>query len=160
APRCRPWSPRLLRGIGVVGLLVVGIGATAQVVNSRTPAPSPRVTVPDMAATPPGIEAALPALDRAYRLAAADGRWSELIDLAGVIHRLGEVAHDRQGFDPLALKIYRSALTQARREASLDNVMRVAEGLGELGDQEGFRESIRIAEALAAGDREAEADVR
>lgn len=55
---------------------------------------------------------------------------------------------------------YLGALARARRAGSLDGVLSAAEGLAVLGDREGVERAIRIAEALAAGDPEAQADVR
>jgi hypothetical protein len=149
-----------MKGVCVLALLAMTAGAAGQVLTGHSPGPLSPAPPPGNNETGAHLEAALPALDRAYRAAAADGRWAELIALADVVRRLGHVARDEEKFDAIALDIYRSALTHARRQASLDGVLRIADGFGELGDRDGLKECVRIAERLAAGDREGEADVR
>jgi hypothetical protein len=51
-------------------------------------------------------------------------------------------------------------LGQARRAGSVEGVLAAADRLAALGDREGAERAVRIAEALAAGDPEATADVR
>jgi hypothetical protein len=142
----------------VLALVALSAGNAGQALTGHPPAPASLAQAPSVNETAAHIRAAMPALDRAYCAAAAGGRWAELIDLGDVLRRLGHVAGDPEAFGAAALEIYRSALIHARRQASLDGVLRVAEGLGELGDLDGLKECVRIAALLAAGDREA--DVR
>jgi hypothetical protein len=147
-----------MKCVCVLTLLAMSVGTAAQVLTGQVVAPASHAPGANSNGTAP-IHAALPALDQAYRAAEASGDTAELIALADTVRQLGRVARDPT-FNTTAVEMYRTALLHARREASLDGVLRIAEGFGELGDREDLRESVRIAERLAGGDREAEGDVR
>jgi hypothetical protein len=98
--------------------------------------------------------------NEAYRAALRDGRWEELTQVADAYRRIGEVMGSQETFDGRAREIYRRALSRARRQASLDGVLTVAEALAALGDREGVEQSIRVAERLAGPDPERAAEVR
>lgn len=150
-----------MKGVWLLALMALGAGAAAgQALMGRGAGlfPPARSQSVNEAAAP--IHAAALALDQAYRAAAAGGHWAELVELGHAFRRLGHVAGDPATFDAAALATFRAALTHARRQTSLDGVLRAAEGFGELGDRNGLKESVRIAELLAAGDPEAEADLR
>ncbi len=100
------------------------------------------------------------ALDDAYRVAAAGGDWEALLEVGDAARRVGDVADSPETFDARAREMYRSALARARRQGSLDGVLRVGEALAALGDREGLKESIRTARVLAGRDPEGRADVR
>jgi len=84
--------------------------------------------------------------------------WNADSQAAGVSRDRGPVAA-RSTSDADA-RAALEALARARRVGSLDGVLSAAEGLAALGDREGVERAIRIAEALAAGNPEARADVR
>src|SRR5262249_59320853 len=96
----------------------------------------------------------------AYRAALRDGRWEELTQVGDAYRRIGEVTGSQEAFDGRAREIYRQALYRARKQASLDGVLTVAEALAALGDREGVEQSIRVAERLAGPDPERLTDVR
>lgn len=85
--------------------------------------------------------------------------WNADSQAAGVSRDRGPVAAGPTS-DADARAAHLEALARARRVGSLDGVLSAAEGLAALGDREGVERAIRIAEALAAGDPEARADVR
>ena len=85
--------------------------------------------------------------------------WNSDLQTAGVSRDRGPVAAASTS-DADARAAHLGALARARRMGSLDGVLTAAEGLAALGDREGVERAIRIAEALAAGDPEARADVR
>ncbi len=91
---------------------------------------------------------------------ATTGRsWEALLAAGETARRIGDVTGARDEADAKARQLYRSALSQARQQASLDGVLRAAEALAEVGDHEGVKESMRIAKILAGSDREARADL-
>ncbi len=146
----RPWrriatkGPWLLAPL-LVAVLAVSVAPTNPVVG-EPPAPT--------------VHRSVQALDDAYRVAAAGGDWEALLEVGDAARRVGDAADSPETFDARAREMYRSALAWARRQGSLDGVLRVGEALAALGDREGFKESIRTAKVLAGRDPEAQADVR
>lgn len=113
----------------------------------------------DDALTKGDVKAAARAWRHALDAALAREGWEGLIEVGDASRRLGEVAISREPFEARAREIYLTAFSRARRQESLDGVLRAAEAFTALGDRALVEQSLRVAEALTAGDPEAEADV-
>lgn len=97
----------------------------------------------------------------AFAAALKSGRWEAMVDAGDAYLRLGAPAGiPRASAEAKAQRIYLAALFRARQQSSLDGVLRTAEALAALGDREGVEQSVRIAEALAAQGRDAQATNR
>ena len=81
-----------------------------------------------------------------------------MIEVGDASRRLA--ADDRRESDARARQAYMTALLRARREHSVDGVLRAAVAFGELGDREVVAHALRIAEHQAAQDPRARAQVR
>lgn len=93
----------------------------------------------------------------AFGAALRSRRWEGLVEIGDAARRIGEIAGSRKAYDATARRIYLTALFRARQERSLDGVLRVAEAFAALGDQQVVTQSIRIAERLAADQRDTQA---
>jgi hypothetical protein len=103
---------------------------------------------------------AIAAMDNPAGKATTGLSWEALLAAGEAVRRIGDATGAHDEADAKARQLYRSALSQARQQASLDGVLRAAEALAEVGDHEGVKESMRIAKALAGSDPEARADLR
>jgi len=134
-------APALVSVLGTAGLWGLQAGSKG----------APR-QVPNGVLAGENVHAALRAWDDAYGGWLTGQRSEDLVELGDAYRRLGD--------DPRARATYLAALASARKREGLDDVLRVVEAFAELGDRELTERSLRIAELLAAGDAEAQADVR
>jgi hypothetical protein len=104
--------------------------------------------------------AALRAANEAYTIALGSERWDRLIVVGDAYRRIGEATGLRQSFDTKAREAYQKAFFRARQQASVEGVLRAAEGFAGLGDRQMVTHGVRVAERLAAGDPEAQAELR
>jgi hypothetical protein len=98
----------------------------------------------------PGL--AVAAWRDAYREAVKSGRWDAMADVGDAALRIGDVREFRETPQAAARKSYLTALFRARASASLEGVLRVADGFTALGDDAVVRECLRIGDDLAGGD--------
>ena len=87
-------------------------------------------------------------------------QWEGLVEVGDASRRLGARAGFRRDGDAQARDAYMTALARARRQHSLDGVLRVAAAFGELGEREVVVHAVRIAEHQAADDPRARERVR
>ncbi len=100
------------------------------------------------------VRAALKAREDAYGAALDSRRWDGMADVGDATLRLVQRAGLRPAMEPEARRAYLSALFRARRQASLDGVLRATEAFAALGDRDVARRGFVIANALAAASRE------
>ncbi len=93
----------------------------------------------------------------AYSAALFSRRWEGMIAVGDAGRRIGEVSGVRQAAAVRARWMYRAALFRARHQGSLDGVLRAAEGFSVLGDREVVAQCLKIAERLAAAERDPQA---
>jgi hypothetical protein len=103
---------------------------------------------------------ALRAANDAYALALGTTRWDGMVFAGDLYRRIGEATGLRRSFESKAREAYQKALSRARQQASVEGVLRATEGYAALGDTQMVGFGLRVAERLAAGDPEAQADVR
>jgi hypothetical protein len=101
-------------------------------------------------------------LEKAYAAAGASRSWEALLEVGDAQRRLGELggAPVRPAAEAKAAEAYRAGLVRAWQQGAVDGVLRAAEAFDALGDQEAAALGLRMAEALAARNPEAQADVR
>lgn len=104
--------------------------------------------------------AALRAANEAYTLALGSERWEGMVSSGDLYRRIGQVTGLRVSFDAKAREAYQKALFRARQQASIEGVLRVVEGYAALGDDKMVVLGLRLADRLAVGSPEAQADVR
>lgn len=106
------------------------------------------------------LSEATAAWERAYADALGTQRWETMADVGDAALRIA----GRQGrsdiFRANARRVYRIAVSRARRAGSLDGVLRLGRGFLHLGDSSGVEQCIAIAEQLAGADRREQARVR
>jgi len=90
---------------------------------------------------PKDIRAAERALKKAYGTAQTSRLWESMFEVADGYARIGDAAKAR--------RCYLIALYRARREGSVDGVLRVAEALTVLGERETAEQVLAIAQRLA-----------
>ncbi len=96
------------------------------------------------------ISAAERALQEAYKAAVTSRRWDGMVAVGDAYARLGVAAHQGNEDRARARQAYLAAFFLARRQQSLDGVLRTVEGFSDLGDREVAAQCLKTAEALAA----------
>jgi hypothetical protein len=153
-----------MKGSWLLAPLLVSALAMSEAVTPRRAPTESAVTAAihdvDAALARRDASAALAAADQARRAALDTGRWQPLLEAGDAFARIAETTPIRDAAEDKARETYLAALGRARRDSSLDGVLRVADGLALLGDETLVGESLRAAEALATFDPEARDDVR
>jgi hypothetical protein len=96
----------------------------------------------------------------ARREALRSGTWEAMIDVGDASRRLAAGGGFRREGDARAREAYMTALLRARRDHSVDGVLRAAVAFGELGDRAVVAQALRIAEREAGQDPRAREQVR
>jgi hypothetical protein len=104
--------------------------------------------------------AALRAANDAYSLALGTTRWDGMVCAGDLYRRIGEATGLRRSFESKAREAYQKAFFRARQQSSVEGILRATEGYAALGDQQMVGLGFRVAQRLAAGDPEAQADIR
>ena len=106
------------------------------------------------------VDAAVRAWHDAYGAAVASRGWEGLLAVGDAFLAIGRAARATGGARINAREAYLSALIRARRDRSVDGVLRVADAFGELGERVLVEQCFHIAERLADGDEQAARRVR
>jgi hypothetical protein len=106
------------------------------------------------------LKAALGAWHVAHEAALRAEGWEALIDVGDAWLRIGDLGGDDAAPYGRAREVYLAAMFRARRQGSLEGVLRVAEIFGALGDEDLATQCARIAERMAGQDPESRADLR
>jgi hypothetical protein len=89
----------------------------------------------------------------AYLLALGSRRWEAMVAVGDAYVRFADRPGASPTLRPEARRIYRSALSRAGQQGSIEGALRVSEALAGLGDREAAREGLAMAAALAAVSR-------
>ncbi len=154
----RAGAIRCVMATVVLGLL--GPGGAADALAAAEGPWTPAIQQVDGALGRKEYVAALRAANDAYALAQAAPRWEGLVAVGDAYRRIGETTGLRQSFDTKAREAYQKALFRARQHASVEGVLRAAEGYAALGDAAMVAHGIRVAESLAGSNAEAQAEVK
>lgn len=106
------------------------------------------------------VSAARQAWDEAYAAALRSRRWEGMLAVGDASLWIGARAGHREAAEARARQACLAALLRARQQGSLEGLLRTAEAFAALGDREVAAQSLRVAENLAAGAREAGARER
>lgn len=161
----RWYTPLLALGAVLLALLVAGIAVMemfASEVSSAPPPPGWAVSLEraDVALGGGDATAAVAAWREANTAAIRSGQWEAMIAVGDAARRLVvQDATPREGLGRARLA-YLTALYRARRDHSVEGVLRAATAFGELGDREVFAQALRIAEQQAGHDPVKRARVR
>lgn len=155
ARRCR-------RHVLCVAITAAFIGAAPTYGEGRSGAATPQWVVPlerlNTALASQNVTAAEEAWHEAHRAALGSRqRWDGLIEVGEAYLRIGEVANERQAAQPMARRLYLTALFRARRQGSLDGVLRTADAFAALGDREVVIQCLRVADQVAGRARNPQA---
>jgi hypothetical protein len=159
------YTPILLTGATLLGLLFVALVAVEVLVAHSPSAVSSRAWTPSLSRVDEALKdgdlaAALAWWREARVTAIRSGEWEALIEVGDASRRLGEASGFRQDADSQAREAYLAALLRAERQRSLEGVLRAAGAFGELGDHDVTAQAIRIAERQAGRDPQALNHVR
>lgn len=89
----------------------------------------------------------------AYLMALGSRRWEAMAAVGDAYVRFADRPGASPTLRPEARRIYRSALSRAGQQGSIEGVLRVSEALAGLGDREAAREGLAMAAALGAASR-------
>jgi len=155
-------SGRRLGIVLVAGVMSLGAiaasGCGARGGGSETAFWDQYIRVMDEARARGDFRAADAARQTAYAAALGSERWDAMAAIGDASARLAE---DFPGLCvtlfPELRRIYWTALLRARRDSSLDGVLRVSEALADLGDRDGARAGLTVAEGMLATSQRARA---
>jgi hypothetical protein len=154
------WYTPLLLLAGTVLLALIGALGVAELLTSEAPhvVASRTWTTPlgraEQALDEADLAAALAWWREARAAALRSGGWEGMVDVADVSRRFGADGTEA------ARRAYLTALLRARRQRSLDGLLRAAAGFGALGDREVLAHALRLAEREAGADAVARERVR
>jgi len=106
------------------------------------------------------IDVAVRAWHDAYGAALASRGWDGMIAAGDAFMAIGRASGSVRGARMNAREAYLTAFIRARRDRSVDGVLRSAEAFRQLGDQAVVEQCLHVAGELAAGDARAEQRVR
>jgi hypothetical protein len=161
----RWYTPLVAVAVALLALMIVALAVVEVLVASAPPAATPGGWAMPLeraeASLRDGDVAQALAWWREARVEALrSGQWEGLIEVGDASRRLGARGGFRPDGDANARDAYRAALLRARRQHSVDGVLRAAVAFGELGDREVVADAMRTAEHQAGQDLHARARVR
>ena len=106
------------------------------------------------------VDVAVRVWQDAYGAALASGSWESMIAVADAFMAIGRASGSVAGARMNAREAYLTALIRARRDRSVEGVIRSAEAFQKLGDRAVGEHCLHIAAQLAAGNEQAQQKVR
>jgi len=148
--------------VGLAGLIAIAVLVTGNsIVRAQEGAASSgstslvdAVRAMDEALAKGDLRTALRAREDARLTALASTGWDGLVTLGDATLRLGLQSGLQSAMEPAARRAYLFALYRARRQESLEGVVRVTEAFVAMGDREMAKKACGIAGRLAASARE------
>ena len=161
----RWYTPLIVIGVAALVLVVVALAIVEVLVAAAPPASSPSSwSIPlersEEALRDGDVSQAISWWQEARQEALRSNRWEGLIEVGDASRRLGILGGFRRDGEAQARQAYMTALLRARRDHSVDGVLRAAGAFGELGDRDVVAHALRIAERQAAQDPRAREHVR
>ena len=161
----RWYAPLVAIGVAALVLVIVALAIVEVLVAAAPPLPAPSgwnapLERADDALRDGDVAQALAWWQEARREALRSGTWEGMIEIGDASRRLAAGDRVRREGDARARQAYMTALVRARRDHSVDGVLRAAVAFGELGDREVVAHALRIAEHQAAQDPRAREQVR
>jgi hypothetical protein len=106
------------------------------------------------------VDVAVRAWHDAYKAAVASRSWESMIAVGDALMAIGRASGVTRGARMNAREAYLTALVRARRDRSLEGVLRSAQAFRELDEHAIAERCLRIAAQLAAGDEQAQQRLR
>jgi hypothetical protein len=161
----RWYAPLVALGVAALVLVIVALAIVEVLVAAAPPLPGPSGWNAPLeragdALRDGDVAQALAWWQEARREALRSGTWEGMIEVGDASRRLAAGDSFRREGDARARQAYMTALLRARREHSVDGVLRAAVAFGELGDRDVVAHALRIAEHQAAQDPRAREQVR
>ena len=150
----------ILIALAIVEVLASHASAAEAGARSGAAPWAPHIERVDEALAQANVAAALRAWNTAYTAALGSRRWEGLIDVGDAYLRIGDRVAYRRAFAAKAREAYLAALFRARRQNSLDGVLRVANAFAGLGDRQVVAQCLKLARELAGRDPQAQARVQ
>ena len=159
------YTPLVVIGVAALVLVVVALAIVEVLVAAAPPTISPSSwSIPlersEEALRDGDVSHALAWWQEARQEALRSNRWEGLIEVGDASRRLGIRGGFRRDGEAQARQAYMTALQRARRDHSVDGVLRAAGAFGELGDRDVVAHALRIAERQAAQNPRAREQVR
>jgi len=165
------------RSIGITGCLVVMLIAGLQMLGTPSPGggspagtagPKEKPAAPwafplqemDVALAEGEARAAQRAWHQAFLAVLGSGRWEGMLEVGDARLKMGQTVGAGEDPRATARKLYLDALLWARGERSLDGVLRAGEAFAALGDREVVEQALSIAQGMATGSRDPQAQER
>lgn len=151
-PRRSVSGTSMLLAIVVVAvvLLLLGLDTRARApVRPPSPGWRPLLAEAEAALAAGDVQGAVARWREARRRAMAAPTWEGLLDVGAAYRSLGDTAGFAQDATATARRLFLAAMFRARREGSLEGVLRAAEAFADLGDHEMVVACLGAAQALA-----------
>jgi hypothetical protein len=136
----------------VTGLAVVEVLTSRAVIEEAASRWQASLERMDDAIARRDIDAAKRQWRDAYAMALRTRHWDALIEVGDAYRRLGHAGGFGRAADAGAREAYLNALLRARRDSSLDGVLRTGEAFAELGDRAVVDQCLHLARELAERD--------
>lgn len=161
----RWYAPLVAIGVAALVLVIIALAIVEVLVAAAPPAGGPGGWNAPLDRAGDARRAGDVAQARAWwqearREALRSGTWEAMIDVGDASRRLAANGGFPREGDARAREAYMTALLRARRDHSVDGVLRAAVAFGELGDRAVVAQALRIAEREAGQDPRARAQVR
>jgi hypothetical protein len=161
----RWYTPFVVIGVAALLLVIVALAIVEVLVAAAPPAGGPSgwnapIDRAGEALRDGDVAQALAWWHEARREALRSGTWEAMVDVGDASRRLAADGGFRREGDARAREAYMTALLRARRDHSVDGVLRAAVAFGELGDREVVAHAVHIAEREAGQDPRAREQVR
>ena len=159
------YTPLVVIGVAALIVVVVALAIVEVLVAAAPPAFGPSSwSIPlersEEALRDGDVSQALAWWQEARQEALRSNRWEGLIEVGDASRRLGIRSGFRRDGEAQARQAYMTALLRARRDHSVDGLLRAADAFGELGDKDVVAHALRIAERQAAQDPRVREQVR
>jgi len=153
-------TTRYLRTVVAGCLAFLALAGNVAAVAAPDDPWSPAIQQVDNALARKEYSVALRAANDAYTLALGTTRWDGMVCAGDLYRRIGEATGLRRSFESKAREAYQKAFFRARQQSSVEGILRATEGYAALGDTQMVGLGLRVAQRLAVGDPEAQADIR
>jgi hypothetical protein len=151
----------------VIGLCLGGSLAGLAIVTRETSGPADpeslwkaQIQIVDWALDERNLSVAVGAWHDAYGTALTSRSWESMIAVGEAFVRIGQATGTPNAAMPTARQAYLTALSRARRDRSVDGMLRTADAFAALGDRAVVQQCIVVAEQFAARDESARRRVR
>ncbi len=131
-------------------LLAVAVIATQMAPTRRDTRWADHLSVVDRALQASDVSLAVRAWHDAYGAALASGEWRAMLAVGDAFVGIGRASGSRDGAKANARLAYLTAMSRARRDASVEGSLRAARAFAALGDYEAASQCVQVATRIAS----------